>query len=184
MKFFYTNSRCFNDTQPKPLLSLGGFISSTPIPNSLVGNLFGDISSFKIDKKDEFDTIGIVLLNDEGVNVTDILLHFDFETDAFTKIEVAAPIQIDDDGDGNLSMEKIVNSHSLPFIGNFVEANGVINQINIGNLLAGEFLGLWLKRTLLPNIKDNFTSENLDTNFGTPPVTQENVKLQLNWTAP
>jgi len=186
MKLFYTGADKFNNLQPNIVLSLGGFISSTPIPNAQLSNLFSDISSFSI-SKDQFTVIAIALQNTLAKDVTDIFLWFDFLTDAFTKLEFAF-VDVNDDSEGNLSIEKLSNSHSLPFFGTFQEASGEANKVNIGDLLKGQYLGLYIKQTFLPDLSDKFTCDELtkniedDGSFTTKPNTKEDIVLNLDWT--
>lgn len=192
MELFYTGAKTFLSEQKKAELSLGGFPSSTKVPNDFFSNLFGEISAYTIDKNSR-ETIAIVLQNTTGALVSDILLHFIFPTGTYAKIEVAS-VQLTQDTEGSFCMEKIENMRALPFVGAFFEANGIGNAVNLGNLKDKEFLGLWLQRTLVPDIKkDNFECDVLADNFSdgvgddvgfvTVPLPQdETVELNLSWT--
>lgn len=192
MELFYTGAKKFLDEQKKAELSLGGFVSSTKVPNDFFGNLFGEVSAYTIDKNSR-ETIAIVLQNTTGADVIDVLLHFIFPVGTFVKVEVAS-VQLTQDTEGSFCMEKIENMRALPFVGTFFEANGIGNAVNLGNLADKAFLGLWLQRTLVPDIKkDNFECAALEANFSdglkdevgfvTVPLPQdETVELNLSWT--
>lgn len=44
LRFYYTVSSGYNSPQTKVSDSLGGYKSSTPVPNDVFGNLFDEIS--------------------------------------------------------------------------------------------------------------------------------------------
>jgi len=184
MKYFYTGAENFLDEQKNPLLSLGGFISATPIPNAEIGNIFGDISQFTIDNQLR-QTLAIALKNTTGKDAEDLILYFDFPTDKFSNIEIAAVIPATD-SEGNKFVEKLTNSASLPFNATFNEADGVGNAINVGDLLKDDYLVFFLKRTIVDDIKDQFTCDALDTKTDEKGiltlVTSEDTDLVLNWT--
>lgn len=46
MKLFYTSAQFFGAPQESPISSLGGYVSSTQVPNSLLGNVFSDLSNW------------------------------------------------------------------------------------------------------------------------------------------
>jgi len=186
MRFFYTGAKTFNALQANIILSLGGFLSCTPIPNAQISNLFSDISSLSIER-DNFTVIAIALRNELDKDVEDIFLWFDFPTDAFTKLEFAF-VDVNDDGEGNLSIEKLSNPHSVPYFADFQEANGEANKVNIGDLEKGKYLGLYIKQTFISDLGTKFTCDELTKNinddgtFKTAPVTKEDIVLNLDWT--
>jgi len=196
MRLFYTGSETFLAEQKNINASVGGFISNVVIPNGRLENFFGEITNYTIDDN-LASIIGIVLKNELSNDVEDILLHFDFDEDTFLKLEIAA-VDVTEGEEGVLSIEQLRSNRDLPyFVEEFNEANGEENAINIGDLKQGEFVGIWIKRILLEDIKEkNFDCEVLNTNFGQEPnelnalVTidpipvkkQDNVILNLNWT--
>lgn len=186
MKFYYTGAEKFDDLQPNIDKSLGGFISCTPIPNAQVSNLFSDISKFGLEKNN-FTVIGMALRNELPNDVTDILLWFEFPAGFITNLEVAIVV-VNDDGEGNLSIEKLPNQSSLPYFSEFNEADTMANQINIGDLTKGSYLGLFIKRTFIDTASEDLSCDALEENvdeegeFKDDPVTEEDVSLKLSWT--
>lgn len=186
MKLYYSGASAFWNPQNKALLSLGGWVSNTPIPNSISGNIFGDVSSMSIEKKlSEYRLI--VLKNELATNVIDILLHFVYPvTYPFVKYLVSI-VQPSGGSDGEYYFEKLDSVYSSPlYITEWYEADGPLNAINIGNLAVGGFLGIWIKREFLAAVDSYFTDDFLITNYknGTPVVIPNTdiTNLKLDWT--
>lgn len=80
MEFFHTGAKTFKGTQTDPFSCLGGFISSTKLPNGRFNNVFNDISRYS-DENGGFEVRGIGLMNTTGVLVNGpIYLWFDYES--------------------------------------------------------------------------------------------------------
>lgn len=183
MKLYYTGAKENNIAQTDPDKSLGGFLSSTRTPNDLVNNLFGDISKYTIDKKLR-ETKALILHNDTGVAVTNLNFYFDIPADTYCKFEIAA-VTITPDSDGNVFMEKITSFRGSPFSGVFTEADGVANQVLLSASLADDsYLGLWVRRSILDDVKDKFACDQLYADFknSTPLPESGYVDLVLDWT--
>jgi len=185
MKLYYTGGKVFLDEQTKPYLSLGNFVSSSPVPNGFLDNMFGDISELGI-SRNLFEVIGIVLKNELVGAVEDIYLWFDYPENVWTKLEIAA-VQISGDATVGYSIEKIINLHALPINAVFYEADGEGNKVNLGNLAAGVYLGLWFKRTLLiDKIEEDTDTDKLYENFENSVTveTKDDIVMKIDWTVP
>lgn len=183
MKLYYTGAEEYNAAQSDPDKSLGGFLSSTQTPNDLMNNLFGDISKYTIDKKLR-EAKALILKNDTGSAVTNLNFYFDIPSDTYCKFEIAA-VTITPDADGNVFMENITSFRGTPFSGNFTEADGVANQVLLSASLAdGGYLGLWLRRTIKDDVKDNFSCDQLYTDHQAGNELPESgyVDIVLDWT--
>ena len=75
MRLFYTGASSFGAEQKDLNKSLGGWISSTPIPNGMKSNLFGSISSYTSDQLFR-EVIAIALKNVTTETVNDIEIYF------------------------------------------------------------------------------------------------------------
>ena len=147
LKLYYTTTKGEGELQPKFYNSLGGYKSSTPVKNDQFDNFFGEISSYTIEKNNEDQYIGLILVN-EGSDKTNIVLHFDRSSDCYSKLYVAA-VDLVADSEGKYFMENIPTINSSPLYATFYEAEGVDNAVSIGDLLANEKVGIWLKREIL-----------------------------------
>jgi hypothetical protein len=117
--------------------SLGGCISSYPFQN---GDLFSDISKydFQIGKR---EIVVLALTNNTGADISDLMLYTEIEDPtSMITVEVGAEYFVND------KVELLQNSADLPFYVDFVDANGIANQVNVGALDAGESISIWFKR--------------------------------------
>lgn len=97
--------------------SLGGYISSTPVPNSALNSLFDLISSYTLEKKRK-ETIAIGLINkfDYIVNDVEIKIVTDDRHEAIFKV---AAVKVADD----FSFEHIANRYQEPLLADFYDAS-------------------------------------------------------------
>lgn len=189
MKLYYTTSQGSESSQDKPSLSLGGYKSSTPIPNSKFGNLFGEISQLTISQYNQNSYIGLILKNELAGAANNVKLWFDYPTNCYSKFKVAF-VQLSTDSDGQLYMERISDKYSKPLMlsSDFVEANGEINKVNVSNFLVGSQIGVWIERELLidvikadnsvcyeliPGSTDRYQAKDLGN--------EDDIKLNLSW---
>lgn len=122
LRFFFTGADKFLDTQPETDKSIGGFISSSPVPNDDFANVFSEISLLSI-TNDLQETKGLALKNETGVDITDLLINYVYpEVDSQTIVEIAT-VAVSIDACGDQAIEKIPNFRSTPQFATFQEAN-------------------------------------------------------------
>lgn len=148
MNLFYTNPNDANQPQTDVIKSLGGFISSTKVRSGEKNAFFTDLTRYGKDKIST-ETLALILKNDSGINRTNIKVWFDPFINSVFDYELAA-VSLFDAECGEKMMERIGNRFSLPANASFYSINGVGNAANLGDLLNGEMLGLWIKRKLNP----------------------------------
>ncbi len=156
---YYSGALEPNKIQQNIDLSLGGNISSSPIPNDFFNNLFSTISEKAI-AEGRTETKGIFLKNETGATITTITLYTDSPVDTISKYEWAAVTVPDDE-----SMEEIQNLQATPFVATFVEAEGVANKITlVGSLDDNKVIGIWVKRIvdIIPPVDCNDLQAYLD----------------------
>lgn len=102
--------------QTDPSKSLGGYVSSTPVPNAATNALFDLISSETLRNKQK-ETIAIALVNKLDKAVTDVKLCFISEKEDEAKFKVAAVALSDD-----WAMESIANRYQEPISAEFHDA--------------------------------------------------------------
>lgn len=98
--------------------SLGGYISSTPVPNAALNSLFDLISAYTLEKRQK-ETIAIGLINRFDKEVKDIELKIvtDENHEAIFKI---ASVAVSTD---NYAMEHIANRYQEPMLAEFYDAS-------------------------------------------------------------
>ena len=155
MRLYYTTTAGYLESQTKKSSSLGGYQSSLVVPNDDLNNLFGDISPFSINQN-KAQYIGLMLKYETAGDLPDMLFYFDYPDNCYSKLEIAA-ITPTTDPDGNYLIEHVDTQYIKPYSATFVEADGVDNAVNLGNLANGSLLGLFIKRTLdLDDINEDY----------------------------
>lgn len=197
MILFYTGAIKTGQVQKNPALSLGGYISSSVIPNGIIDNLFPDISLS--DLKNNQDQIKVIALqNVTGADLNDFTIYFSSDPASFCKIQlgVVAPMF---GGDCNCSyFESLDNQYALPYYATFADYD--VNSwwsysANFSTpFVNGAYLGLFLKRSLISannsdiggNAADCTTIYNQwlagQTNPPPPaPKTTDDISMIVNW---
>jgi len=183
MRLYYTVASTTDDRQTKAGNSLGGFRSSTMLPNGTFDNLFGEISMLTIQRGDIPQYIGLILRNETGAEVTDIEMWFDFPENLYSNVKVSAVAL-----NANGYMECLPNINSRPLMADFVEANGEANAVGLGALPIDGAIGLWFERTLnLEDIKriqsDIYEVDPSDSRRFLPVELAkfEDIKINIRW---
>ena len=103
--------------QTDPAKSLGGYISSTPVPNGELNVLFDLISSFTLEKKKK-ETIALALVNklDQAVNNVTLKVVVGNENLATFRVAAVKP-------DSSLAIEHIANRYAEPLAADFYSAD-------------------------------------------------------------
>lgn len=141
MKYFYSGAASSQAVQKDSNLSLGGFISSSPIPNDLLQNIFSEVSYLTI-QQNKRETKLIVLQNNSTKAAINLSLTFIIGEDSLAKYKVAFVVPSDE-----TCFELISDPSALPFEATFsVIVSG--EPIVIPDMEAEGYLGLWLTREL------------------------------------
>jgi hypothetical protein len=112
MKLYYSGATTLNTPQTDVNKSLGGFMSSSEVPNGRLNNIFNDISS--VSRQYAYNEIkGIFLKNTTGSTVNNVLLYTVPKSELGFTMEVAAATAISG------KMEQIIVSRDLPLYGDF-----------------------------------------------------------------
>jgi hypothetical protein len=117
------------------------------VKNDEFDNIFGEISSYTVAKNDQSQYIALILKN-EGANKTNINFWFVRQEDCYSKLFVSA-VDLVEDANGKMYMENVSTIHSSPIYATFYECESEETAVNLGDLLAGEAIGLWIKREIL-----------------------------------
>ena len=126
--------------QTDPAKSLGGYISSTPVPNGELNVLFDLISSFTLEKKKK-ETIALALVNklDQAVNNVTLKVVVGNENLATFRVAAVKP-------DSSLAMEHIANRYAEPMAADFYSADFQRASVDIeitNSASAGEEIALY-----------------------------------------
>lgn len=178
IKLYYTNTTTYLGVQGKKEKSLGGYPSSTPIPNSQIGSLFSRIAPYTLQNEIK-SIIGLIIKNEGDNTINDITFYFDLPEDAIGSFQIAA-VSLSQDSEDRYYMEEIANSQSLPYYATFNDADGEENAVGLGSLASGGMLGLWIKREVLNSVK---SCDDLFDDFENSVEAEinENIGLVFNW---
>lgn len=164
MQIYYSGALNHKDSQRDPSLSLGGFESSSLVPNDVLNNIFPTITRDSINQKLK-ETRMIVLHNPTNQPLLNVKIWTRCEK--FTKVSLAAvlPYSL---SEGVEVFEKIDNPHSSPYQAILSFHEGEDNSLLIGDFPSKGSIGLWLQREYLYN---NLTSYDKGI---TPDLSKEN----------
>jgi len=142
MKLYYTTTAKVDAPQQKPTQSLGGFKSSSPIPNSAFGNLFPDISLLTIEKKLP-EYIGLILINERPNPVSEVKIWINNAVENICNYKIAV-VELNSRNE----FETLPSGNSKPLFAEFYTANNETDAIIIGEMVINEQYGLWLERSI------------------------------------
>lgn len=175
IKLYYTTKVATDEAQTRADLSLGGFKSSTLIPNNSLGSLFSDLSLYSIQRNSN-EFIAIIATNVSEVDITNVNVWFEYPKMCQRRIEIAA---VDLNADGE--MESVESAFSQPYYSDFHEADGEVNKLSVGDIDAGTSIGIWLKSSIeLQNVEGVYSDENIEMN-GNPIEEDELIRIIFEW---
>lgn len=192
MILFYTGSIKPNTPQKDPNLSLGGYISSSIVPNGSLNNLYPNIGLTDL-KTNRPETRVIALTNITGADINGFQIWFTTSSTSFAKIElgVAQPMY---DGECQCQFFEMLNDATcIPYYTTFASYEGQSNAyVFTGVFEKGATLGLFLQRSLIsannPDIGGN--SSRCDTVYAdwlaqqanpTLPQNLDDITMTINW---
>ena len=147
MILYYTGASNDAEAQTKVPLSLGNYVSSSPVPSGQVGATLRDVTRLAEQNNNKY-VFMLALKNTTGSAATDVTIYYDYPSDNQYSLELAF-VSPTADSDGNEVYEKILSTNSLPITGTFAEYSGVGNATNIGAIADGVSVGIWFKATLV-----------------------------------
>lgn len=183
LKLYYTVSSGYLDIQGNYINSLGGFPSSTEVPNDVFDNLFDEISLSEIkDAKTQYRAI--VIKNESEEVIENIELWFEKKDSNICSYQIGATLLSNDE---QPFMEHIPSVYSKPLYTQLYDAI-VDSKVSIGNLNPGQMIGLWLSRTVDKEKAleeyNNVAEEDLLHRSRYKPIEkekQETVDLKITW---
>lgn len=145
MKIYYTVSSGEDSPSNRPSNSIGGYKSSTMVPNDFYNSVFGQISILGLSRGgDEY--IGLMILNEEDSNLSNLKFWFKDFDNKQSSLEFAA-VKPSIDSNGYQFIERLATINSKPqniIFSHPTEDNPAI----LGELKSGEMLGFWLHRKI------------------------------------
>lgn len=155
MELRYTTSVNTGSGPSRPSGSLGGYVSELPVRNDAFDNLFGEISTYAASKA-RTEYRALVLLNDGEKAAENVTLYMTTRGERNLGKILIAPVAMNRDSEDRLVMERVGDVYSRPFVADFQET-GEDNKLNIGTVLSGDAVGIWLCREIVAeNVKADY----------------------------
>lgn len=145
MILLYTGAKATNGQQPNANLSLGGYVSSNPVPNGRLNNLFSTIAKSDVTEKRSVIRM-IALKNTSGATKTGVKIYTN-SGNSHVKLQIAA-VAPALDGSGNPQFEAVLDGSSLPYQAILDYKEGVDNAIVAGDLADNAVIGIWILREI------------------------------------
>ena len=137
LKYLLSGGASNND----PNASLGGAVSSTEVTDNTLNNLFDDISGDEHEAGDtEYRAIFV-----KNAHATDTAYNVKIWIESNTTAADDS-IQIGKESALGSPIQTITNESTAPTGITFSTADGQSNAISIGNMAAGQVMGIWVKR--------------------------------------
>jgi hypothetical protein len=183
MILLYTGASMPNAPQINADKSLGGYVSSTGIPNGRLSNLFSLIS--KSDVLQNRSVIRMITLkNTTGGDVTNVVVYTN-TTGGKVKLKLAA-VAPALDANNNPVFETVFDSNTLPYQATLDYHEGVDNAIQAGIIADGAVIGIWILREIdeskFPELNTTLTGKELaDLLEAAITEGEETVSLQIDY---
>jgi hypothetical protein len=147
MRLFFTGASTALATQTESVKSLGGLISTSPVPNDQKNALFSTLSEFTVTKGNK-EVRCVVLKNESGGDLTNVNIWYDnLSQDAITNYRMAL-VTPATNSDGDLAFESVDNIFTTPIVADFYDNRGSANALIIPSLLADAYIGVWVERSI------------------------------------
>lgn len=184
MILLYTGSQSANAPQIVASNSLGGYVSSSPIPNGRIANLFSTIAKGDVTGNKSVIRM-IALKNTTGSAVTGVTVYSSIGENSHIKLKLAA-VSPALDGNGNPVFESVFDGNSIPYQATLSYHEGSDNSINVGSMAANAVIGIWILReidqTKFPELNTDATGEELaELIEAANSVSEEAVSLIINY---
>ena len=187
MFLYYTIVSAEDHIQQKPQLSLGGFKAINKVDSGKLNNLFSDISQLTVANYNQNLYIALILKNELSSTANNVKIYFSYPENCYSKLRVAA-VNLFEDSEGFLQMEHVETPNSKPLFAEFFEADGLDNAVNIGNILPGDMIGIWIERELLVEFINEDQSlvyeedPNMPTRYRERELQKEdNININISW---
>ncbi len=173
MRLFFTGASSFLGQQTDPSRSLGGLISSSPLPNGSVDEVFDSISEKQMNDGSK-ETRGFAFLNETGIEIVSPRLFYMNESrEPITNIRMSIVEVGQDTRCSTFYIESISNGQQSPINASFKDNRGESNAIVMPNIPAGGYIGIWVERSINTNrSKELMSCENLYARHISEPTNQ------------
>lgn len=130
-------------TNTDPNASLGGVISTTELVDDTLHTLFAKVGAAEaLAGSTKYRALYIKNTNAASLTLQDIVAYISSQTTSGdTSIEISVATEIAD-----ATIQTIVNEDTAPTGQTYISATGVAEGQDMGDLAAGSYRGVWIKR--------------------------------------
>lgn len=155
---YYTGAIQHNAIQEDPSKSLGGYISSSLVPNDVLNNLFGTIDYSTLVNQTK-ETRVIAFLNTTGGTINTFSIYTNTPIDSFSKLKVGLILNEIDETCNIPYFEQLPNRNSTPLYVQVIDAEGQENAIEINNVPVNNYVGIFLQREIIVENNDELNDD-------------------------
>lgn len=177
MRLLFTGASEYLGQQTNANQSLGGLISSSPLPNGTLDEILGSISEKQMSEGGK-DTRAFVIVNDTGADIPSSKLFYTNDSNSpisnirMSIVEVGEDLACD-----TYYMESISNGQQSPVSASFKDNKGESNAIVMPLIADGAYLGVWIERSVNTYIAGSgdgglMSCDSMYTRHTTDPVNQ------------
>lgn len=148
MQLYYTVVSSEGEYQSKPILSLGGYRSSSPVPSGEFGKIFSNISVLSLERLLP-EYICLILYNNESITQENIKIWLDLTSTSLCKFRLGIQT-LNPDG---LS-EVIPTPNSKPLSVIFEESFSEEDSFEIESILPEKGVAIWIERKFDENSEE------------------------------
>lgn len=147
---YYTGSIQPNAIQDSPSKSLGGYVSSSIVPNDVINNLFSDI--YWYDLKNNLKHIRVIaFLNTTDETIDDFTVHVNSHEDNVSKLKIGIIKNAVDEECDVKYFETLPNSTAIPQYVGLEECEGSVNSLMLNDIPPKHYVGIFIQRELIPD---------------------------------
>jgi hypothetical protein len=139
MQILFTGAAKHWGVQTDPSKSLGGYVSSSLVPNGALNNLFPAIN--KDDVVRDLKKTRLIVLK-TSLQMTNVRIWTESAMFATNYIACVQPAMVNNEP----VFEQVPNEFSIPYQAVLVAAEGEDNYINVGDVAANTYIGIWIRR--------------------------------------
>lgn len=170
----YSIERTSDNPQTDPSKSLGGFLSSTPVPSGVLNSLFGEVTIEDM-TKGKSEVIALGLINEFDRDVKNVNIEIECKEDSVCRFEISAVSMSKDK-----KMESVSDRRQEPLISDFYDVTNKYILLS-ETLKSGSAIGIWIKRIV--GVSDIETDEQMLIRYkdNVKNVTEEHVTITINF---
>lgn len=187
LSIYYTGAAKFTASQNDASKSIGGYISSSIIPNGMLSNLFGDISAYTKSIANRSEYRAIAIKSTSAPTKSNLKAYFTYPQSNNADSNVCdyqiGYLSPQADQCGDLMTELLSSIYAQPYTVSFSPAVGLANALQLPNLDNNNYLVLYIKRTLKTSFVEPLTIDQYVAIMNKTLVLdiQENISLTFDW---